>query len=471
MDEEAGSPEEKSVDPWKEFAGELSIHGKRMGMDIEYNPDGRPNFKAGNKVGHIGYTTSTGQRLNIVIEPKIPGSATGMLCSLLGYNFDKAFDFDNKPTSILDSPSSWIAAMYLEKLEFFLNNIRPRGEEREEEFFGKVKGRIMVSQYLKRNYLTRRQVVPCRYVDWTMDNLPNQILNYALELSRKAISSSPNELIRSKLGIARRCSIPLSGVSIVRISKEDFTKVKPLLSGSFMQYREIIELARILISNIDPFSFEGELFEETPIVNIVEKSSQGNLSWDLVDMPGLFEKYLCHITNGNSRSFILESSEESDWRIKDRILKPDCMFELDDATIVLDAKYKRLFEDSQREQSTLENQSTIRMREWGRWNPNQINDETAQQRPLSKSVGLADVYQIISYATHREIISKHVGLVYPANTSDDSESIPNLEGLGYAMENNSGIDVNLLTLRIDPEGIIEEASNEIFIQKIKQMLD
>ena len=471
MDAEAVISEEDPVDPWKEFASELSNHGKKMGIDIEYNPDGSPTFKAGNKVGHIGYTTSKGQRLNIVIEPKIPGSATGMLCSLLGYNFDKAFDFDNKPTSILDSPSSWIAAMYLEKLEFFLNNIRPRGEEKEEDFFGKVKGRIMVSQYLKRNYWTRRQVVPCRYVDWTMDNLPNQILNYALELSRKAISSSPNEVIRSKLGIARRCSIPLSGVSIVRISKEDFTKVKPLLSGSFTQYREIIELARILISNIDPFSFEGELFEDTPIVNIVDKSSQGNLSWDLVDMPGLFEKYLCHITNGNSRSFTLESSEDRDWRIKDRVLKPDCMFELGDVTVVLDAKYKRLFEDSQREQSTLENQSTIRMREWGKWSPNQVNEETTLQRPLSKSVGLADVYQIISYATHSQIISKHVGLVYPANTSVDLDSNAKLKNLGYTIESNSGIDVNLLSIRIDPEGIIEEASNQVFIQKIKQMVD
>ena len=146
------------------------------------------------------------------------------------------------------------------------------------------------------------------------------------------------------------------------------------------------------------------MFEDTPIVNIVEKSSLGNLSWDLVDMPGLFEKYLCYVTNGNSRSFILESSEESDWRIKDRILKPDCMFELDDATIVLDAKYKRLFEDSQREQSTLENQSTIRMREWGRWNPEQVNEEITLQRPLSKSVGLADVYQIISYDVWSKIV-------------------------------------------------------------------
>ena len=147
------------------------------------------------------------------------------------------------------------------------------------------------------------------------------------------------------------------------------------------------------------------------------------------------------------------------------------MFELDNSTIVLDAKYKRLFEDSQREQSTLENQTTIRMREWGRWNPNQVNEEITLQRPLTKSVGLADVYQIISYATHSQIISKHVGLVYPANTPDDTQSNPKLKNLGYAMENDSGIDVNLLTLRIDPDGIIEEASNQIFIQKIRQMLD
>ena len=63
-----------------------------------------------------------------------------------------------------------------------------------------------------------------------------------------------------------------------------------------------------------------------------------------------------------------------------------------------------------------------------------------------------------------------MGLVYPANTPSDIESNPKLKNLGYVTENDSGIDVNLLTLRIDPEGIIEEASNQVFIQKIKQIL-
>jgi 5-methylcytosine-specific restriction endonuclease McrBC regulatory subunit McrC len=471
MDEKKDSTTNLSSTHWKEFAAELSKYGKKIGIEIEYNPDGSPTFKAGNKVGHLGFVTESGDKYNIVIEPKIPGSATGMLCALLGYNFDKAFDFENKPTSILDSPSSWIAAMYLEKLENFLNNIRPRGEEREEEFHGKVKGKIMVSQYLKRNYLTRRQIIPCRFVDWTMDNLPNQILNYALELSRKVISTNPNDVIRSKLGIARRCSIPLSGVTIVRISKEDFTKVNPLLSGSFMQYREIVELARILIYNIDPFAFDGELLEETPIVDVIERATKGNLTWDLVDMPQLFEKYLCHVTNGRSNSFRLESSNTNDWRVKNRILKPDCMFELDDETVVLDAKYKQLFDDNTFEPTTRDGENIIQMKEWGRWNSTDVLEEEIKNKPLSKSVSLNDVYQIISYATHSEILSEHVGLVYPANSFEASSTTPKLMNLGHFKNHENGIDVNLLTLRIDPEGIREEAKNQIFSQKIKQLID
>ena len=166
---------------WGEFAEALEKHGKRTGISIEYDREGNPTFRSGNKVGFIGYTNETGQTCSIVVEPKIPDSAVGMLCATLGFQANKAFDFQDRQTNSSERPCSWLAAFFIRELEYFLTNIRPRGEDREEELHGRIKGRMLMSQYVKRNYLQRRIQVPCRYLDWTMNNLPNQILKSTLK--------------------------------------------------------------------------------------------------------------------------------------------------------------------------------------------------------------------------------------------------------------------------------------------------
>ena len=82
----------------------------------------------------------------------------------------QSFEFQDRQTNSSERPCSWLT-FFIRELEHFLTNIRPRGEEREEELHGRIKGRMLMSQYVKRNYIQRRIHVPCRFLDWTMDNL------------------------------------------------------------------------------------------------------------------------------------------------------------------------------------------------------------------------------------------------------------------------------------------------------------
>ena len=482
FDEDEVEPEEgeaQEMGHYEEMAELLKNLRGETGIQVEYNSDGVPTFRTGNKVGHIQYTSKNGGTKTLIIQPKIPDSATGMLASILDERFDKAFEMRERSVRTLFSPSAWIAAMYIDRLENFLNNIRPRGEEREEEFHGKVRGKILMSQYLKRNYLTRRQIVPCRYLDWTMDNLPNQILKYALELSRKAISNSPNKALRQRIGIARRCAGPLAGVSMLRVSREDLIRVNSLLAGPFRPYREIVSLAKLLISNIDPFSFEGEEIERGPLVDLINigQTSTG-LRWDLVNMPNLFEAYLRHITGGKNPPFNLNMEDNDEWKMEDnKRIEPDCIVEQGNRNFVLDAKYKQLFDDNQPRARVEKSGDSVTLQEWTKWTTTEedTGEDGESSSSRRKRVSSADVYQVAAYATHKDIKSDFAGLVYPCgNAEDDSDKPVLIKNLGYSHESSekdgeqNGVDVRLLTLRIDKEGIRNEIEGRTsFLERLE----
>ncbi len=465
------------MDHYKEMARILKNLKGETGIQIEHDEQGVPIFRTGNKVGHIQYTSKTGGTKTLIIQPKIPDSATGMLATILEEKFDKAFQMKERSVTTLFSPSAWIATMYLDRLENFLNNIRPRGEEREQEFHGKVRGKILMSQYLKRNYLTRRQFVPCRYLDWTMDNLPNQILKYALELSQRTIANSSNQVFQNRIGVARRCAGPLAGVSLMRISQEDFIRVKSLLAGPFRPYREIVNLAGLLISNIDPFSFDGEEVRQGPLVDLISigETSTG-LRWDLVNMPNLFEAYLRYITGGEKASIELEMSANPEWDLdQKKRIEPDCLVHHENRTYVLDGKYKQIFDDNQPRARVEKGGDHVILQEWTKWitTEEETNDEHSESR--KKCVSSADVYQVAAYATHKDIKSDFAGLVYPCgNSEDDSDTAILIKNLGFSHESSgdsdeqNGIDVRLLTLRIDKEGIQNEIKRRTsFLEHLK----
>jgi len=456
---------------WDEFAEALEKFGKRTGISIEYDRAGKPTFRSGNKVGFIGYTNEAGETCSIVVEPKIPGSAVGMLCAILGFQANKAFEFQDRQTNSNERPCSWLAAFFISELQHFLANIRPRGEEREEELHGRIKGRMLMSQYVKRNYIHRRIQVPCRFLDWTMDNLPNQILKSTLKRCLSILRNHPASDFSPSIGQGMSAMKSLSSISEIRIGLQHFTQVKPMISGSFRPYAQILDLAWMVASNLDMFDLYGEDMQSSPLLS-VQKSSQNNgLQWDLIDMPELFERYLRHVTNGRKRALALKVEHSSQkWLFKNRTIEPDCVVEGATATVVLDAKYKRMFEEAHVSSHSSQEGAVLRMVEWSKFTEGQDRVDLPASSSNTRKPNLGDQYQVVAYATHREIRTAHAGLVYPSNGQGDDIS-PKMHNLGYSTMSMHGVTVHFLALRIDLDGIRDEFQHGHFLDKLQACLD
>lgn len=266
---------EKRIKEWRWLSDILQSDeevSRRLGVSFQWKDPKTPILQVSDRVGTVQFTNSdTLEKMNLIIHPKVPGSVTGMLWVVLNLPEDELFGTEKLFSGTGTHPSIWLASIYLRELERFLMLLRPRGEEAEDELTSRVKGRFLVDQYIKRNYWTRRQVVPCRFVDWTVDNLPNRILLYALFLSRQALSSL--QLNASfEIGLSRRCEVALADVNLVRIHKDDFARVMPLLQGPFRHYQRVIHFARLVISIFDPFAVDANELEDMPIVKTFESA-------------------------------------------------------------------------------------------------------------------------------------------------------------------------------------------------------
>nr|MBC8517406.1 hypothetical protein [Euryarchaeota archaeon] len=198
-----------------------------------------------------------------------------------------------------------------------------------------------------------------------------------------------------------------------------------------------------------------------------------------VNMPNLFEAYLRHITDvKNKPPFNLNMKDNDEWIMQEnKRIEPDCIVENDNRKFVLDAKYKQLFDDDQPRACVKKRGENVILQEWTRWTTTEEDTDVDEQSGTSrrKRVSSADVYQVAAYATHKDIKSDFAGLVYPCgNAEDDSDKPVLIKNLGYSHESSedeeeqNGVDVRLLTLRIDKEGIQNEIEGRTsFLKRLK----
>lgn len=454
----------------------------RLGLSIEWEDSRTPVLRASDKVGHIQFSDPEGERrLNIAITPKVVGSVSGMLRAALSTKPKQAGVTESRVAQDTDHPSAWLASVYVHELERFLTLIRPRGEEIEEELSGRLRGRPLVDEYLKHNYVSRRHVVPCRYVEWTMDNLPNRILRYAAFRSRQVLSQIPVPLA-AELGMLRRCDAALAAVELVRVRQGDLERVRSLLRGSFRRYRDIVHLARLIISVIDPFAFEAEDLEDLPLVSAFNRgtSEDGVVTWDLVDMPDLFEEYVRLITRGQTKT-------RTHFPIQARGTGPHMptTLNLDRAPIqagggklVIDAKYKLVGQGQVSSPCFDHGSSTVYLSEYQGYDvARRVEAGPGEQEPTQDRYGRvsnADLYQVIAYATHEEIRASTAALVYPATGPEIGSGFPHYTGLGHCrcmLESGQGIPIYVLSARIDEAGIRDEIAGKGALQAIRVILN
>jgi 5-methylcytosine-specific restriction endonuclease McrBC regulatory subunit McrC len=466
---------------WKWLSEILDPKGKicsRLGISLDWKTSKSPFIQVSDKIGLIQFKNpDTKEKLNIMIHPKVPGSVTGMLSVVLDLRPKYGAVVDKSPAEIGFQPSTWLSSIYLKELNRFLIRLRQRGEETEEDLTGRAKGRFLVDSYIKRNYWTKRHIIPSRFIDWTDNNLPNRILNYALFLSRLALRDLKSNA-SLELGIARRCEAALTNVDLARIYEDDFAKVSPLIQGPFRHYKRIIQLAKWIISIFDPFALESKLAEDLPVLKIFDhfSSKESLVEWDLVNMPKLFEQYVRIITRGkkSQRSYPIQLSGDLPphlAHLSDKTMKLDrepIVFNSQKGKLVIDAKYKPL-DSSCDKTPRICLSNTIHLSEYQCLDLAN-KDEILPIDIANRQISNLDIYQAISYATHKFIRASAAALVYPSSRSQSPKQISSYEGLGFRYNDEFGMPVYILTIRIDQRGIQEEEAGKGIRSNIKHIV-
>lgn len=474
------SPETVDVpDQWSRLATLIEEEDQDIGITVDWQGPDSPVLRASGKVGHLTLTDpETGAATQVTIHPKVEGSVSGMLRAVLRLGREETLAFEKRPSAREERPSAWLAALYAERLESFLTRIRSRGVERTEELNGRIRGQPLVSRYLKENYWTGRERIPCQYFEWTEDNLPNRILRHAVAVGRRAVGPYGTDA-KTTLGQLRRCEGHLASAEHVRIQAGDFRRVRPILKGPFRAYEPIVELAELLITAVDPFDQLGELERQLPAVRAFEsgESHDGSLRWDLVDMPALFEEYVRTVTGGTRSNATYSIPVQGELPGALQGLKGKSL-ELDREPLqvgdrlVLDAKYMSVGSVANGRAPRRDERGRIHLCEYEAFDP--FSEEIqAEEEEMLRQVKNSHLYQVLAYATHRHIEADRAALVYPV-VRDEEETegaVPGYHGLGFRSGAElGGVPIYVLTVRIDEDGIGEEMKGNRLQQQIQYVL-
>lgn len=196
----------------------------------------------------------------------------------------------------------------------------------EDNLTSKIKGRILMSQHVKKNVSQMRtDKAYCKYQEYSIDCVENRLLKCALLHCRKFI----NNLNGYKGNALQReidwCLPALQQVT-PNISRAEIRKVR--INPIFKQYKRTIPIAKMILNK------ESHLIDHNNSDNQNEKQRVPPFT---IDMALLFERYVYHLLHeayGSQIKFQIESKHKAN--IMD--------FCKTDEHIVIDSKYKPSWE-------------------------------------------------------------------------------------------------------------------------------
>ena len=302
---------------------------------------------------------------------------------------------------LIDTPDSedfslLIAVAYLRELKALCSRHLRRHFLRERQnFAGKVKGKILAGENLRRNVLRcRPDRVYCEYQSVSDDILENRILRAALERAARYVArnkintkSVKEELPRVQEWI-RLCRSRLCGVSIAPIRPRDFAAARK--RGVFAHYARPLQLAKAVLRQLG-FNPQTEINEEStktpPYAINSEELFERFTELKLREHYGerLVALYYRNIfSGGGNNSFSVN-------------VRPDFYVKSDkhNSAQIIDAKYKRVI-------------------------------------PRNDKPDEGDIYQVIAYSRHQKLLEEIgdgnaaplVALIYPSLDGDENIDTP-----------------------------------------------
>lgn len=150
--------------------------------------------------------------------------------------------------------------------------------QREENLSGKVKGKVLMSQNLKRNHITgRNDRAYCKYQDYSIDCLENRVIKRVLIFINSYLSHNKVTCSEELKDITSYCLGAFSAVGDnVSIQQIKQLKITPL----YREYASALKVAKIVLHR---FSYN---------INRTEESIDNHIPPFWIDMSLLFELYV-----------------------------------------------------------------------------------------------------------------------------------------------------------------------------------
>jgi len=346
----------------------------------------------GQKALKISASSKVGvERINeitVFVQTKIKDAD---FLTMINYAYDFDIDF-LKNTVYLQNERCYPAVFFMiyflfRAQEFVRTQLKRHFIKEEKDFSSKVKGKILLSAYVKKSKaVCRDNVVPCQFYEIKYDCLENQIIRYTVDIINQVL---PRVMISSMLRkemqkLCRDIISRMETVTLKRITLTDFNKVRH--TGKFKNYQYIHQLCRMVLESLrvetkggnsvkfKSFSLDMNLLFERFIIGVLKKETK--LEVDYQKNEKIF------IGNNSKRIFL------DGW--------------INKKNIVIETKYKDFF---------------------------QFDEEVVGVTALGTlKIKNSDIYQVTAYCNHNKINAFRGILVYPVSQRDEHSDYYEIKG-------------------------------------------
>lgn len=306
---------------------------KYLGIDQEYNAS-----------YYIGTCWLIKNELAVSVIPKIDNiDFVTMFLSALEVNTAKESDYFGRCYGIMfDEPQietteklNQLTPLLILHYISLLDKLVKRGLKKdyivqEDNLKSKVKGRIMFTRHLQKNIFQQRyDRTYCQFQEHTEDIPENRLLKKALIFAENAIIAYPS--IKTKIGQSNELSNCFSRLKSVFYNVSDEIEIRQVqkITGNkiFREYKDTIKVAKMILQRFD-----------YSLSNATQEQHTTPPFW--IDMARLYEMYVYSKLSSAYPNQILFQVAGHCRTAVDYIKK--------DEKIILDAKYKPHYEDSNR---------------------------------------------------------------------------------------------------------------------------
>lgn len=306
---------------------------KYLGIDQEYNAS-----------YYIGACWLIKNKLAVSVIPKIDKiDFVTMFLSALEVNTANESDYFGKCYGIMfDEPQietteklNQLTPLLILHYISLLDKLVKRGLKKdyiikEDNLKSKVKGRIMFSRHLQKNIFQQRyDRTYCQFQEHTEDIPENRLLKKALIFAENAINAYPS--IKTKIEQSNKLSNSFNRLKSVFYNVSDEIEIRQVqkITGNkiFREYKDAIKVAKMILQRFD-----------YSLSNATQEQHTTPPFW--IDMARLYEMYIYSKLSSAYPNQILFQVAGHCRTAVDYIKK--------DEKIIMDAKYKPHYEDSNR---------------------------------------------------------------------------------------------------------------------------